>query len=101
MISIPALFCIDSYKLGHADQYPEGTTKVYSNFTPRSAKHFSNQGAIRNDIVFFGLQGLLIEMNRSFDAFFKQDKKAAIDEFVSVVEPFVGPNGVNQGKGSP
>lgn len=35
-----ALTSIDSYKLGHAGQYPEGTTKVYSNFTARSSKNF-------------------------------------------------------------
>ena len=68
-MNIPALFCIDSYKLGHADQYPEGITKVYSNFTPRSAKHFLSQGFERDDIVFFGLQALLTDMKDSFDEF--------------------------------
>ena len=47
----------DFYKIDHKRQYPEGTTEVYSNFTPRSAKlapvldkYFDGK------IVFFGLQ---------------------------------------------
>ena len=38
-----ALTSIDSYKTAHPDQYPEGTTKVYSNFTPRSLAHLHVQ----------------------------------------------------------
>jgi nicotinamide phosphoribosyltransferase len=34
----PALDRIDAYKLGHKKMYPEGTTLVYNNFTPRSEK---------------------------------------------------------------
>ena len=32
------IFLTDSYKLGHIHQYPDNTTKVYSNFTPRASK---------------------------------------------------------------
>ena len=34
-----ALLATDGYKVGHHQQYPEGTTLVYSNFTPRSNKY--------------------------------------------------------------
>jgi len=51
------LTAIDFYKSDHRRQYPEGTTEVYANFTPRSSKlarvlpdRFDNR------IVFFGLQ---------------------------------------------
>lgn len=94
-MNIPALFCIDSYKLGHADQYPEGITKVYSNFTPRSAKHFLSQGFERNDIVFFGLQVLLMDMKDSFNEFFNSPKEQVLNDFKETVLPFVGPNGIN------
>lgn len=94
-MNIPALFCIDSYKLGHADQYPEGITKVYSNFTPRSAKHFLSQGFERNDIVFFGLQVLLTDMQDSFSEFFSSPKEQVLNDFKETVLPFVGPNGIN------
>ena len=33
------LFLTDGYKTGHHQQYPKGTTLVYSNFTPRSNKY--------------------------------------------------------------
>lgn len=34
------ILAIDGYKVSHREQYPAGTTKVYSNFTPRSDRHF-------------------------------------------------------------
>jgi nicotinamide phosphoribosyltransferase len=51
------LTAIDFYKADHRRQYPEGTTLVYSNFTPRSAK-LSNIPAdlFDNRVAFFGLQ---------------------------------------------
>lgn len=51
------LHAIDFYKADHRRQYPEGTTLVYSNFTPRSDK-LSNIPADLFDgrVVFFGLQ---------------------------------------------
>lgn len=51
------LHAIDFYKADHRRQYPEGTSLVYSNFTPRSAK-LSNIPAdlFDNRVVFFGLQ---------------------------------------------
>lgn len=49
------LTAIDFYKADHRRQYPVGTTKVYSNFTPRS-NHLSNLPNENNQIVFFGLQ---------------------------------------------
>ncbi|MBU8921713.1 MAG: DUF5598 domain-containing protein, partial [Bacteroidales bacterium] len=39
----------DSYKLSHADQYPPGTSNIYSYFEAR-------QGAQFPEMVFFGLQ---------------------------------------------
>jgi len=46
----------DSYKESHGPFYPEGTTKVHSYFTCR-------KGGAHDEIVFFGLQMLLKEMN--------------------------------------
>jgi len=42
----------DSYKLGHWNQYPKGTTKVYSYFESRN-------GARWDETVFFGLQYII------------------------------------------
>lgn len=54
------LTAIDFYKAGHRQQYPEGTTEVYSNFTPRSVKHLNVEKDLYDGkIVFFGLQGFV------------------------------------------
>lgn len=49
------ILAIDGYKVSHREQYPAGTTKVYSNFTPRSDRHFHSPVA-DGKLVFFGLQ---------------------------------------------
>jgi len=46
----------DGYKVGHKFQYPDGTTLVYSNLTPRKSRQPDVQ-----EIVFFGLQYFLKE----------------------------------------
>ena len=48
---------IDFYKSGHPDMLPEGTTKVYNNFTPRSGKHFPVKGA--KEVLWYGPQGII------------------------------------------
>jgi nicotinamide phosphoribosyltransferase len=56
-MKLDPLTALDFYKTGHRQQYPEGTTMVYSNFTPRSDK-LSNIPAHLFDgrVVLFGLQ---------------------------------------------
>jgi len=95
-----ALMSCDSYKLGHADQYPEGTTKVYSNFTPRSNLHLNQpEGYKDNRIVFFGLQAFLLELKEVFDStFFNCNKDEVVNEFVEFVAPFVGPKGFDKSR---
>ena len=39
-MKINPILAIDGYKVSHRVQYPQGTTKVYSNFTPRSDRFF-------------------------------------------------------------
>ena len=38
--AIPATLLADFYKITHRMFYPEGTTEVYSTWTPRSAEYF-------------------------------------------------------------
>ena len=40
----------DGYKLDHRRQFPVGTQRIYSNFTPRSSRIVG-----QNKVVFFGL----------------------------------------------
>ena len=97
-MKITALTSMDSYKLGHGEMYPEGTTKVYSNFTPRSMSHFNVPDEYKADkkIVWFGLQGFLHELNAVWrETFFDLPEDEVCSEFLELVAPFVGPNGFN------
>lgn len=60
------LLLVDYYKTEHHRQYPEGTTMIYSNFTPRKSRI---PGV--DKVVFFGLQHFILEylinrFNRDF-----------------------------------
>lgn len=60
----------DGYKTGHHLMYPEGTTLVYSNFTPRSNRHANG---IEN-VVSFGQQMVMRQIHEMFDNhFFMRD----------------------------
>ena len=95
-----ALTSIDSYKTAHADQFPEGTTKVYSNFTPRSLAHLHvpyEYGTTQ--VVWFGLQVFLNDLQSVWqETFFDRPKAEVVAEFVELVGPFCGPRGFNQSR---
>ena len=97
MFKQTALTSVDSYKLGHADQYPAGTTKVYSNFTPRSEWHFNVPDQYKDGhITWFGLQGFLQEMRSVWNtSFFLAEKEDVLAEAAEIYAPFCGPNGFN------
>jgi nicotinamide phosphoribosyltransferase len=84
----------DSYKLGHADQYPKGTEFVQVNFTPRNTK-YQNCPAQFSDgkVVWFGTQDLLLEFEALFEAFFSKSKAKTIAELVEFNAAFCGANG--------
>lgn len=56
----------DGYKVDHHRQYPEGTTLVYSNFTPRAAKH-APKGVNKDYIISFGQQMVMRQIKEMFD----------------------------------
>lgn len=73
----------DFYKPGHGPLYPAGTTRKYSNFTPRSAKNFlrskSASSYYDNKVVNFGIYGTWQELVELWDrTFFKVDKEKAV-----------------------
>lgn len=72
------LLC-DFYKISHKNMYPEGITKLYSTWTPRSNKFFPQS----NFVVWFGLQGFvktyLIEYFNKY--FFNRPIKEIIEEY--------------------
>ncbi|MEO0413631.1 MAG: nicotinate phosphoribosyltransferase [Verrucomicrobiota bacterium] len=59
-MKINPLTAIDFYKADHRRQYPEGTTEVYSNFTPR-ASHLARvlRGRFDDKVVVFGIQNFI------------------------------------------
>ena len=93
-----ALTSVDSYKLGHAEMYPPGPTKVYSNFTPRSMGHLKLPRDLKdNKIVWAGFQVFLRDLVHFWDeTFFKRDQEEVVAEFLEFVAPFCGPNGFNE-----
>ena len=64
----------DGYKLGHNKQYPENTTLVFSNFTPRSDKH-ANPQLQNKGVVVFGVQLMLQQLHEHFEENFFKTKE--------------------------
>lgn len=88
--AIRALTAIDAYKIDHRRQYPEGTTRVYSNFTPRTSRV---DGIDR--VVFFGLQAFLIDfLGTAFDDFFAADEDEVAAAYSERIAQVIGPNEV-------
>lgn len=82
----------DFYKMDHKSQYPEKTTKVYSNLTARSSRV---KGV--NEIVFFGLQYfikeyLIEQWNREF---FKKAKSEVINHYKRMMDYTLGKDAVS------
>jgi nicotinamide phosphoribosyltransferase len=80
------LLLTDGYKLSHREQYPAGTTKVYSNWTPRKSriKH-------ADSVVNFGLQYVIGTLVKDFkEHFFDIDKEEVCSEYKRIVEEYLG-----------
>lgn len=86
----------DSYKLSHKGFMNEGTTKIYSNLTARSSKHFPVlKERYDNKVVFFGLQKFIIEyLIEEFDNFFSDDRDWVMSEFKSLIDVYLGEGAV-------
>jgi nicotinamide phosphoribosyltransferase len=86
----------DFYKTGHIRQYPEGTTEVYSNFTPRSASWASVLPDFDNKVVWLGLQGMIQYALIDFwnAGFFHQPKADVLAYYKRRMDTSLGPNSV-------
>lgn len=90
MFKVNPLLCTDGYKTSHHLMYPEDTTLVFSNFTPRNTKYMPEQA---KDIVVFGIQYTMIYINDLFkENFFLQDKKTVCDELQKHLNSYLGTN---------
>lgn len=82
------LLLTDGYKTGHHQQYPQGTTLVYSNFTPRSNK-YAPKGC--NEVVVFGTQMVMQQLHETFqNDFFSRSKDVVCGEMKRELSMYLG-----------
>lgn len=97
-MNLNALTCTDSYKLGHAAMYTNGTTKVYSNLTPRSDKIYRRNCTQFYDgkVVVLGIQGAVQEIKEMWDkSFFSQPKEKVLAKYKRRLDGHIGPDAIN------
>lgn len=83
----------DGYKVGHGAMYADGTTKVYSNLTPRSDKIYRRNCTEFYDgnLVFVGAQGAVQEIKELWDeSFFSQSKEKVIGKYAERMAIYLG-----------
>ena len=92
------LTAIDFYKTDHRRQYPEGTTEVYSNFTPRSSR-LANviQDTFDNKVVFFGLQYFIKDflINAWNEEFFNKPKDVVVNQYKHRMDTSLGEGAIS------
>lgn len=93
---INPLHACDFYKTGHKFQYPKGTSMVYSNFTPRSAKLSPIPKDLFDGVVFFGLQYFIKDFLEDawLDEFFVRDKKDVVTEYKHRMDTSLGKDSI-------
>jgi len=85
------LLYTDGYKVDHRRQYPENTTLVYSNWTPRKSRIEGIE-----EVVFFGLQYFIKKyMIEDFKTnFFLKDKTEVCHKYSKRINNYLGENSV-------
>lgn len=85
------LLLTDGYKVDHRRQYPDKTTLVYSNWTPRKSRIHDI-----DEIVFFGLQYFIKKyIIEEFDHnFFQQPKEEIVRKYSRRINNYLGENRV-------
>lgn len=83
---VPTLLC-DFYKISHREQYPTGTDKVYSTWTPRTSRMEQV-----TEVVNFGLQGFVKDFLIGFfdENFFGRPKHKVVAEYARVLKYALG-----------
>lgn len=83
------LLLTDGYKVDHRRQYPDNTTLVYSNWTPRKSRI---EGV--DEVVLFGLQYFIKKyILEDFETyFFKQPKEKVVAQYARRINNYLGEN---------
>lgn len=82
----------DGYKVAHGAMYADGTTKVYSNLTPRSDKIYRRNCTPFYDgnLVWVGAQGAVQEIKEMWDVFFASPKEQVVGRFARRMAGYLG-----------
>jgi len=90
---INPLLAIDFYKADRRRQYPEGTTKEYSNFTPRSNRLYRGKS---DKVVVVGIQMLIKDyLIKSWnEGFFQRDIEDVIAEYKTFMDCALGQDAI-------
>lgn len=85
------LLYTDGYKVDHRRQYPDQTTLVYSNWTPRKSRIEGIE-----EVVFFGLQYFIKRyiLDEFQTNFFDQPKAQVVEAYARRINNYLGPNQV-------
>ncbi len=85
------LLLTDGYKVDHRRQYPDNTTLVYSNWTPRKSRIDGVE-----EVVFFGLQYFIKKyiMHDFEEYFFKCPKAEVVAKYSRRINNYLGENQV-------
>lgn len=86
-MKLSTMLLCDFYKLSHREQYPEGTEKVYSTWTPRTSR-------LKNvtEVVAFGFQAFVKNYLIDFfnENFFNRPKEEVVQEYSRIVKNTLG-----------
>jgi len=82
----------DFYKTDHRRQYPEGTTFVYSNFTPRGSRIPEIDKIVVFGIQYFIKEYLIMQFNKNF---FYKSRKEAISNYKRRLDASLGKDAVS------
>lgn len=85
------LLLTDGYKVDHRRQYPNGTSLVYSNWTPRKSRI---EGV--DEVVFFGLQYFIKKyiLEDFQNHFFAKPKEEVVQKYARRINNYLGENQV-------
>jgi nicotinamide phosphoribosyltransferase len=83
----PATLLCDFYKVSHREQYPQGTEKIYSTWTPRTSR---KEGI--DKVVCFGVQAFVKKylINYFNENFFNRDENEIAEEYARVIKFTLG-----------
>lgn len=91
------LTAIDFYKADHKSQYPEGTTEVYSNFTPRSTKLAKTLDDYDDRIVVFGIQYFIKDflIDAWNEGFFSRNRDEVVSQYKERMDNALGVDAID------